>query len=37
MTRDKARAIVEKHSVQTFIITVIAINAISIGLETVYR
>ena len=37
MTRDKARAIVEKHSFQMFIITVIVVNAITIGLETVFR
>ena len=37
MTRDKARDIVEKRTFQTFVIVVIVINAITIGLQTVFR
>lgn len=37
MNREKYRALVEKRSFQTFIIVVIAINAITIGLQTVFQ
>ena len=37
MDREKYRTLVEKHSFQTFIIVVIAINAITIGLQTVFQ